>query len=40
MDDFLAHDEKFIKLKKDTMHEILSYYGGGKLLELDKTLYP
>jgi hypothetical protein len=40
LDEFLAHDEKFIKLKKDTMHEILSYYGGGKLLELDKTLHP
>jgi hypothetical protein len=37
---FLAHDEKFVKLVKDTMHEILSYYGGGKLLELDKTLHP
>jgi hypothetical protein len=33
---FLAHDKKFVKLIKDTMHEILSYYGGGKLLELDK----
>jgi hypothetical protein len=30
---FLAHDKKFVKLIKDTMHEILSYYGGGKLLE-------
>ena len=36
MDDFLAHDEKFIKLKKDTMHKMLSYYGGGKLLETEK----
>jgi hypothetical protein len=33
---FLAHDKKFVKLVKDTMHEILSYYGGGKLLELNK----
>jgi hypothetical protein len=40
LNDFLAHDEKFVKLVKDTMHEILSYYGGGKLLELDKTLHP
>ncbi len=40
LDDFLAHDEKFVKLVKDTLHEILSYYGGGKLLELDKTLHP
>jgi hypothetical protein len=38
LDNFLAYDEKFIKLKKDTMHEILSYYEGRKLLELDKTL--
>jgi hypothetical protein len=37
---FLAHDKKFVKLVIDTMHEILSYYGGGKLLELDKTLHP
>lgn len=37
---FLAQDKKFVKLVKDTMHEILSYYGGGKLLELDKTLHP
>jgi hypothetical protein len=35
---FLAHDKKFVKLVKDTMHEILSYYGGGRLLELDKAL--
>jgi hypothetical protein len=40
LDDFLAHDKNFVKLKKDTMHGILSYYGGGKLLELDKTLHP
>lgn len=33
---FLTHDKKFVKLVKDTMHEILSYYRGGKLLELDK----
>lgn len=32
--DFLKHDEKFVKWVKDTMHEILSYYGGDKLLEL------
>jgi hypothetical protein len=37
---FLAHDKKFVKLIKDTMHEILSYYRGGKLLEIDKTLHP
>lgn len=37
---FLTHDKKFVKLVKDTMHEILSYYGGGKLLEFDKTLHP
>jgi hypothetical protein len=37
---FLAHDEKFVKLVKDTMHEILSYYDGDKLLEFDKTLHP
>jgi hypothetical protein len=29
---FLTHDKKFVKLVKDTIHEILSYYGGGKLL--------
>jgi hypothetical protein len=33
---FLMHDKKFVKLVKGTMHEILSYYRGGKLLELDK----
>ncbi len=32
----LAQDKKFVNLVKDTMNEILSYYGGGKLLELDK----
>jgi hypothetical protein len=32
---FLTHDKKFVKLIKDTMHEILSYYGGGRLLELE-----
>jgi hypothetical protein len=37
---FLAHDKKFVKLVRDTMHEILSYYGGGKLLEFDKALHP
>jgi hypothetical protein len=37
---FLAHDKKFVKLVIDTMHEILSYYGGGRLLELDKSLHP
>lgn len=37
---FLAHDKKFVKLIIDTMQEILSYYGGGKLLELDKSLHP
>ena len=36
---FLAHDKKFVKLVIDTMHEILSYSGGGKLLKLDKTLH-
>jgi hypothetical protein len=25
---FLTHDKKFVKLVKNTMHEILSYYGG------------
>jgi hypothetical protein len=39
LDDFLAHDKKFIKLKKDTMYEILSYYRGGKLLERNKNLH-
>ena len=33
---FLTHDKKFVKLVKNTMHEMLSYYGGGKLLELEK----
>ncbi|MFL6522454.1 MAG: hypothetical protein ACJ71B_03130 [Nitrososphaera sp.] len=33
---FLTHDKKFVELVKDTMREILSYYRGGKLLELDK----
>ena len=37
---FLAHDKKFVRLIKNTMHEILSYYGGGKLLEVDKALHP
>jgi hypothetical protein len=27
---FLVHDKKFVNLVKDTMHEILSYYRGGK----------
>lgn len=33
---FLAQDKKFVKLVEDAMHEILSYYRGGRLLELDK----
>jgi hypothetical protein len=37
---FLAHDKKFVRLIKNTMHEILSYYGGGKLLQVDKVLHP
>lgn len=37
---FLFHDKKFLKLAEDTMHEILSYYRGGKLLEYDRNLHP
>lgn len=37
---FLAHDKKFVKFVEDTMHEILSVYRGGRLLELDRTLHP
>lgn len=32
---FLAHDKKFVELVETTLHEILSYYRAGRLLQLD-----
>jgi hypothetical protein len=36
---FLANDNKFVKLAEDAVHEIRSYYIGGRLLGLDKALH-